>query len=820
MATETHMSEALELGEIQGLVLSSYGDRPAAVYAIFHVVDRTHAQAWLARMIESERFQFSDFLSSPRGSDPTLRTTALNIAFTHSGLDAMGLPPEALAGFSDAFQEGMDAPARARQLGDDLESAPTTWRWGNARGESEAHGVLTAFGGEGNGAPHDIDALERLIASELTSESGLRAIAIMPAMLLPSDQAEHFGFRDGISNPVVRGVPYTKKTDDILAAGEFLLGYRNGYEELGLTPRVRSERDPKAILPSPPDDTSNTTRDFGRNGSFLVFRQLEQKVDRFNAYIARAASELGVTPEWIGAKLVGRWKNGMPLTLDPEGKDPRPIDAPTHFTFSGHGDATGARCPIGSHIRRTNPRDTMLPEPHDQPLSGDPHIPKTREDRLALTNRRRMLRRGRIYQDGGEKGLFFLCFNGNIRRQFEFVQSMWALNPNFAGLERDPDPFLGAKREHPYPADRFTLQGTDDAPPKMIEGLERFVETRGGAYFFMPGKRALKFLSQPEPSIKVIAPNETRDAESSATLHANKVEKNFEAQTAPKHAVRAFHVKSHGIVRAKVTVRPDLPLAYRHGVFAEPGKTFDAWARLSSSAFGKNPDTKADVHGIALKLVGVSGERAADVEGDTQDFLMIDSPYLMVGTIARALAFDRAHIAGGLRFAFHLVTHPNELGHLLEMLKKPLHPLAGTYSSVAPFRLGPTKVVRWGLRAGGGVDLVSVAPSPNHLREALRKQFEVNETIALELCVEVRGAGDQPIDDGSVDWKGSIERIADVMLLREGFDTEEQEALGEAMSFNPWNAIEAHRPLGNLNRARRIVYRAVYEKRTALNKKT
>ena len=313
-------------------------------------------------------------------------------------------------------------------------------------------------------------------------------------------------------------------------------------------------------------------------------------------------------------------------------------------------------------------------------------------------------------------------------------------------------------------------------------------------------------------------PDEQRDAEAEAALQTSKVTSRFE-EAGQKHAVRAFHVKAHGILRAKVTVRDDLPREWEHGVF-QRGRTYDAWARVSSAAFGDNPDTKADVHGFALKLVGVEGERAAGgFETQTQDFLLIDSPYLMVGTIAQALGFDRATIAGSLSLGLHLLTHPGQLGRVLAMRKKPSHPLGGTYSSVAPFRLGPTTIVRWALRVASGVELVHVPPGPDFLRKALRRQLEATGGVPLELCVEVRDSARQPLDDGSVDWRGSLQRVADVLLLREGFDTEAQEAAGEAMSFNPWNALEAHRPLGNLNRARRIVYRAVYAKRTALNGK-
>jgi deferrochelatase/peroxidase EfeB len=92
-----------------------------------------------------------------------------------------------------------------------------------------------------------------------------------------------------------------------------------------------------------------------------------------------------------------------------------------------------------------------------------------------------------------ERGLHFLCFNASLSRQFEFVQSNWVQNPAFAGLSSDPDPLLGANRELPFPATDFTIQG---CPVRRVRGLPRVVETRGGAYFFMPSRRALAFLSR------------------------------------------------------------------------------------------------------------------------------------------------------------------------------------------------------------------------------------------------------------------------------------------------------------------------------------
>jgi hypothetical protein len=122
--------------------------------------------------------------------------------------------------------------------------------------------------------------------------------------------------------------------------------------------------------------------------------------------------------------------------------------------------------------------------------------------------------------------------------------------------------------------------------------------------------------------------------------------------------------------------------------------------------------------------------------------------------------------------------------------------------------------VRWAARRAS--PLVSAAEGPDRLRAAIAAQLASGD-FRIELCVEMRGESPaRPIDDGSIDWRGTLERIADLEISAEGFGTPEQEALGEKMSFNPWNALEAHRPLGNLNRARKIVYRAIYEWRTRL----
>jgi Dyp-type peroxidase family len=801
VAQEAHVSEPLELEEIQGLVLSGYPDRPAATFHLFSIVDPARARRWLGGLA----VQYSEFLRTPREKEPLLRDHPINVALTFEGLRILELPEEALAGFGTSFREGMAAPHRSRQLGDDGKSAPAEWSWGGPNGEP-IHGLLCVYGRAGEELAAPVGEHDGVILR--------RTLPTLPTPQKRSDRIEHFGYRDGISNPAIAGAPKPKRNDDVVPAGEVLLGYENAYGKLPLTPRMREQLDPQEILPR---DEGRTHRDFGRNGSYLVFRQLSQDVAAFEDFTHRAAKLLDRDPEWIGSRMVGRWKDGTPVTLRPERDPSLPPNDTNVFFFHAHDDAAGQRCPMGAHIRRTNPRDTTLPVPHDPALCGEDES-TTKNPIRPTTNQHRIIRRGRSYgrSPDEERGLHFLCINADIRRQFEFVQSQWVNNPCFAGMTRDPDPLLATSREHPFPANELTLQGRAGQPARTLRDIPRLTEVRGGAYFFLPSRRALRYLAQIDSSAGVerIVPREHEDALADEELHRQKI---THAKAKTGHATRAFHVKSHGVGRARLTVRSDLPRDFRHGVF-EPGKTYEAWVRFSSSAFTPAADTVADAHGIAIKLLGVKGPRAADFEARTQDFLLIDAPYLMVPNIAAAVEFDRAQIAGGLRFAAHLLTHPSELARVLKMTSKPRHPLERVYSSVAPFRLGP-HVVRWALRRAAGPPLATVPDSPDRLRRSLAEQLSRDGAIHLELCVEMRGSDARPIEEGDVDWGGTLERIADLEIPADGFGSREHEDLAETMSFNPWNALEAHRPLGNLNRARKLVYRAIYLHRTLANGK-
>jgi Dyp-type peroxidase family len=503
----------LDLRQIQGLILNGYRHHTAARYALFEITDAARARRWIGERIAG--LQFGEYRTTARDEPPFIRDVCINLAFTYPGFAVLGLHPIALDGFSLPFQEGLADSNRARRLGDDGQSDPAGWAWG--RPGQPVHGLLALFGlrptrGTGGGYAE----LQALIDADLREENGLRPLVVLDTT--PSDpilRREHFGFRDGITNPKLASLAPAHETD-VIADGEVLLGHENGYGHLPMSPEVPAETDPTGALAAATDRPAR--KDFGKNGSYLVFRQLAQDVRAFWQYAYEAKNAIPGAPggrlgaEWLGARLVGRWPNGTPVTRYPDRPGPEHRDDENRFLYhekGAHktGDGFGTRCPIGSHIRRTNPRDTTLPVPHDVELSGSPDDPKAWKAQLDLTAFHRIVRRARMYGepfdpwfdperlrecDARERGLHFLCFNANLSRQFEFVQSNWSVNPTFAGLSSDPDPLLGAGRKVPFPAADFTMPG---CPTRRIHGLPRVVEVRGGAYFFRPSRGALEYLA-------------------------------------------------------------------------------------------------------------------------------------------------------------------------------------------------------------------------------------------------------------------------------------------------------------------------------------
>lgn len=491
----TAVGPPIDNGDVQGLVRFGYGRRRSAAYLLLHVEDAAAARRWLAGLA----------VTSAAASEDV--ETVINIAFTFAGLRAVGLAEEALIGFPPEFEEGLAGnPHRSAQLGDLGDSAPETWQWGGPA--DRVHAVLIVYA-------TDDAALESCLQRGAALPQGIALLRTLSCRELPADDPhpglrEHFGFRDGLSQPDVIGWDDDGPAHNRVVPGEFLLGYPNAYGQMNESPRVPDGGD---LLPD---------GDFGRNGTYLVLRQLEQDVTGFWSCLLRAAAApttgaLGThrSPAAaaaairLAAKMVGRWPDGMPLVLAPD-TDPGTVPANNDFGYASE-DMDGTRCPLGAHIRRSNPRDGAF-----QPNPEDPADNATSREQLSLevVNRHRIIRRGRPYgrplapsleprdliaaalaghrPDEEERGLFFVCLNASLSRQFELIQHTWLNNTEFVTGCPEQDPLLGDCADAHPPS--FTMQGRPLAT--TATDLQRFVHVRGGAYFFLPSLSALRYLSR------------------------------------------------------------------------------------------------------------------------------------------------------------------------------------------------------------------------------------------------------------------------------------------------------------------------------------
>lgn len=440
------------LSDVQRLVVSAFAHLPWARYLLLRLdaaADVVPARAWLASLAD-------DIPTAAVRQEA--RATA--VAFTAAGFTALGTPPGVLGAFPRAFRQGMASEYRSRLLGDTGESAPERWSWG---GPGAAPHVLVAHFAR---TATQLEA-EAGATTEAAARVGLAVDQVIDTMLLP-DGIEHFGFADGISQPVLAGTQWAQRSTaprwDTVAPGEFVLGL---VDELGLV--AESPR----IGPA----------DLGRHGSYLVMRQLEQHVERFHSYLGDQANARGVDPDDLAAELVGRRRDGTSLAIG------APAERGRRNDFGYEHDGLGLGCPLGAHVRRANPRDST----RDGSTSA-------REKALRSANRHRILRRGRPYgptdetRTGDEpRGLLFLAFNADIERQFEFVQHTWLGNPVFAGLAGELDPITVEQ-----PGDGGTFSIPRRPARDKLHGLPSFTTTRGGAYFFLPGIEGLRTLLHPD----------------------------------------------------------------------------------------------------------------------------------------------------------------------------------------------------------------------------------------------------------------------------------------------------------------------------------
>jgi Dyp-type peroxidase family len=457
-----------ELNDIQGLVARGYANLNSATYVLLRVDAAETARVWLGTLLDRV---------TPAPAHP--QDSALNVAFTAAGLSALGLADDVLAQFSNQFTAGMTTAHRRRMFGDVGSSAPETWQWGGPTTPGP-HVLMTLFA-------RDTPTLNQRYAELSGAFQGVSELTKLDAYT-DLDGKEHFGFADGISQPTIEGISSRKDVPpNTIRIGEFVLGYVNEYGLYTDRPLVERGADPGGVLAA--DVEGSGRADLGRNGTYLVFRHLAQDVRGFWRYLA-SLSDDPVHQTWLAARMVGRWPSGTPVTLSPDFDDPL-LSGANDFTYQ-YGDALGLQCPVGAHVRRAHPRDSLDPAP------GTARS-------VELDRRHRLLRRGREYgppvptdslyadppPDDPERGLFFICIGANIGRQFEFVQHSWVNNPKFDDLYDEPDPVVGY---HPAEGANFTIPS--DPVRLRLRNLPQFVTTRGGAYFFLPSLRALRYLSR------------------------------------------------------------------------------------------------------------------------------------------------------------------------------------------------------------------------------------------------------------------------------------------------------------------------------------
>lgn len=473
----------LDRADVQGIVASGYEHLNHARFAVMRVRDGERARDWLRSVLDEVT------TAARRGHSDPKPDRCFNLAFTASGLDAIGITPESgaditkdAANFSEEFCDGMTRPGASAMLGDTGASAPDNWRFGGARGE-RCDLLLLLYGR----TRADLDALAARVCDRAVAAGALALVHADDSNRI--DAREPFGFRDGISQPPAIGLTHRPpwRDQELIKTGEFLLGHENEYGLNPPVPSIRADLDPHDNLP--PDREHPYRKAFGFNGSYLALRRLAQDVDGFHRFVADMSRDAAgqADPyrcELMAAKMMGRWPSGAPLTLAPERDNPALANSPilnNGFLYRP-GDGAGNACPIGSHIRRANPRDSLDTRP---------------ERSFELSKRHRIIRRGRKFDSGAsegearhsEQGIVFIALNADIRRQFEFVQQAWINNPAFMGLHRGKDPIAGDNDG----AGVFTIQGP--AFDRHAHGLPRFVTVRGGAYFFVPSIAALKCIA-------------------------------------------------------------------------------------------------------------------------------------------------------------------------------------------------------------------------------------------------------------------------------------------------------------------------------------
>ena len=453
------------LDDVQGNILKGYRADKARHYSL-RIQDAAQARALIAKLVDGDPAQLLPRVTRAQIWDEK-PACMLNLSVSAEGLRALGVPAGLLARFPEVFLQGPAESTRAQRNGDVGDSAPEHWEIGST--STQVHVMVSLFSNEDEHSQKQFDAAHRHLRHAF-EQHHLTLVHEHDAWTMPEGRV-HFGYKDGIAQPRLAGVDSGEDTDlqPLAGVGEFLLGqnYTSVYggKSLGDLPAALCE-----------------------NATYVAVRVLDQDVAAFENLLEKVSTEQSLDKEWVAAKMMGRWRNGEPLAQSPQGAgaDGQPVPtginafdyAPSLAYPNQVNDHQGLQCPVGSHIRRMNPRSSLV--------AGQPYS-------------RRIIRRGMSYgpawykdQADARRGLFGLFICGDLSRQFEFLMQQWANTDSSAsGIEDTQDPIIGSQTM----GGLCRIAQPNGAAPVAFK-LPRLVNTKGSVYMLMPGINGLRWLAQ------------------------------------------------------------------------------------------------------------------------------------------------------------------------------------------------------------------------------------------------------------------------------------------------------------------------------------
>jgi Dyp-type peroxidase family len=493
----------LELSQIQGDILIGL-QKEAELFVGFSIADVKNFKRFLATMPlttgqDALLAEYRIKTCRANGGKGLLDIRGINIAFSANGLRKLGVPDvDAIA--DKSFVNGL--AEQSPKLNDPVEGPGAVKNWLVGDGVTELDGLLIITG-RGKAEVNATMADLVLAAGDgtwipLYTEIGTNRPGA-------EHGHEHFGYLDGVSQPAVRG-----RIDQTFPTRKFLNPGQNPADEGQGLPGADLLWPGEFVFGYPEQDKNDVDNSSGlsdgglawmKNGSFMVFRRLEQLVPEFHATARAKANALEMDPDLLEARMVGRFRSGSPIRLNPNADDPvlgGDVLKNNDFEFGGT-DPKGLTCPFAAHIRKAYPRNDLTP------AAGGRSGVEGEEASEADTQTHRIMRRGIPFGpevDPGEnnketsqhsRGLMFVCYQTSIEDQFEFITRNWINNPNFATPNAGFDPILGqaegANRQ------RIFTGGPPNAPsgqPPEVTLETDFIRPTGGGYFFMPSIHAIR----------------------------------------------------------------------------------------------------------------------------------------------------------------------------------------------------------------------------------------------------------------------------------------------------------------------------------------